>query len=114
VLAAPAKVVDYSSSDGKGAQPVPGTDNPTPRIVAEWMLGEVERRRELYQEDAAFEITKNFGEQFTYENDNGNLAISRTILTAFRKISEGTVVWERGSRSWRLREPHDEPGRQQL
>jgi hypothetical protein len=33
-----------------------------------------------------------------YENENGNLAINRQVLKEFRKLTEKTVVWERGVR----------------
>jgi hypothetical protein len=86
---------------------------PTPDAVARWMLAQVEAEGSLYQEEAVSDIEKLFGEVFTYENDNGNLAISRAVLKAFRKISEDDVVWEQGERMWRKRESYDEPGRQQ-
>lgn len=86
---------------------------PTPENVAKWMLGEIEREDFLYQETAVYDISEKFGEEFTYENDNGNLAIDKAVLTAFRKISEKVVVWERGERMWRKRESCDEPSRQQ-
>lgn len=53
---------------------------------------------ELWQMDAAEHIEKNFDEGLTYENDNGNVAINRKVLDAFRAISDGTVVWERERR----------------
>ncbi|GAA5207582.1 DUF6953 family protein [Streptomyces thinghirensis] len=45
--------------------------------------------------DSADRIASDFDEGLTYVNDNGNLAISKEVLAAFRKLSEGTVVWER-------------------
>lgn len=84
-----------------------------PKSVAEWMLDEVARVGFLYQETAVYDISENFGGEFTYENESGNLAISKAVLTEFRKISEKSVVWERGERMWRKREAYDEPGRQQ-
>lgn len=81
--------------------------------VAEWVLDELNRKRELYQEDAVYEIESKFGKQFTYDNENGNLAIDRAVLKEFRDLTGDDVVWERGERLWRKREKHDEPGRQQ-
>lgn len=69
---------------------------------------------ELWQMDAAEHIEKNFDEGLTYENDNGNVAISRKVLDAFRAISDGTVVWERGTKSWRLRTQFDPEGKRQV
>jgi hypothetical protein len=89
-------------------------ENPiTPQQVAEWMRDEVDRRGYLDQDVAADHIAKNFGKQFTYDNENGNLAIQRTVLNAFKKLTEKTAVWEKGERSWRKRTPRDSPGRMQ-
>lgn len=85
----------------------------TPEQVAQWMLEELRRVRYLYQGDAVFEIGRRFGSQFTYINDNGNDAIDRTVLKAFRCLTGDSVVWERGQRLWRMREKYDEKGRQQ-
>ena len=85
----------------------------TPNIVAHWMLGEIQREGSLYQNTAVYDISEKFGENFTYINEGRNLAISRSVLAAFRKISEETVIWERGERMWRKREAYDESGRQQ-
>lgn len=86
---------------------------PTPETVARWMLAQVKAEGSLYQEEAVAEIEELFGDAFTYENDNGNPAISRAVLKAFRVVSADDIVWERGERMWRTREPFDEPGRQQ-
>jgi hypothetical protein len=87
--------------------------NITPADIAGWMMEQLQTKRELYQEDAVYEIAKKFGSGFTYENDNGNLAIDKKVLDAFRELSEDGVVWERGERLWRRRDKHDETGRSQ-
>ena len=85
---------------------------PTFDAVAHWMLAQVERDGTLYQEEAVTDIEDRFGDSFIYENENGGTGICRAVLSAFRKISD-EVVWERGERLWRKREPYDDPGRQQ-
>lgn len=85
----------------------------SPDVVARWMLDQVEREGELYQETAVYDLERQFGEDFVYENESGNPAIDKRVLKAFRKISEESVVWERGERRWRMREETDEPGRRQ-
>lgn len=85
----------------------------SPTDVASWMVAELSRNGELYQEDAAEAIRDRFGDEFVYENDNGNLAIDKAVLTAFRKATGDTVVWVKGERCWRRREDHDGPGRAQ-
>ncbi len=80
--------------------------------VAKWMLEELEKSRSLYQEDAAYGIQSRFGKDFVYINDNGNLAIAKPVLKEFRKLTETTVVWERGERLWRKRKKGDPKSRQ--
>ena len=86
---------------------------PTPSEVAEWMLAELRRDTVLLQSDAAYTISQEFGEEFVYINENGNLAIAKPVLTAFQNLTREIAVWERGTRTWRMREPYDEPGRRQ-
>lgn len=85
----------------------------TPKTVAEWMLEKLNNIKFLYQEDTVYEIDSKFGEEFTYTNDSGNLAIDRQVLSEFRKLTEGTVVWIRGERYWRFRENYDDPDTRQ-
>jgi hypothetical protein len=77
------------------------------------MLAELQHDGTLYQDIVASEIEQRFGEEFTPLNESGNPSIRKDVLAAFRSISEGDVVWERGERLWRKRESFDEPGRQQ-
>jgi hypothetical protein len=84
-----------------------------PKIVAKWMLAAVQRDGLVHQETIVYEISDTFGEEYTYLNENGNLAIRKDVLVAFRKLSEDTIVWDRSDRAWRMREPGDSPGRQQ-
>ena len=85
----------------------------TPDQVAQWMLDELKRVKYLYQETVVYDIASKFGDSFTYYNDNGNPAIDKKVLAAFRKLTGDSVIWERGERMWRFREKYDEPGRQQ-
>ena len=84
----------------------------TTEDVARWMQGKMERDGNLYQIDAAHDIEAEFGREFVYENERGNLAIERRVLRAFRKLTEDTVVWMRWKRCWTKREKNDPPGRQ--
>lgn len=81
--------------------------------VAEWMLAQIGEKKPLYQDKAAWEIKKAFGEEFVYSNDNGNPAIAKKVLAKFREISGDDIVWSRGDYCWRLRTARDKPGRQQ-
>jgi uncharacterized protein DUF6953 len=81
--------------------------------VATWMLEELQRVEFLYQDTVVEQIASTFGDEFTYINDNGNMAIRKDVLASFRKLCGDTVVWERGERMWRRRQDHDGPARQQ-
>ena len=79
--------------------------------VAAWMMEEYAKRDYLDQQAAVYHIRENFGEEFTYLNSGGGLAIARAVLTAFRKISGEEVVWSRGDLAWRKRQDYDSSGR---
>lgn len=85
----------------------------TPADVARWMFEQLEKEEHLYQEHIVCEIEEKFGDEFVYYNDNGNLAIDRTVLSEFRKLTDKVAVWERGQKMWRKREDYDQAGRQQ-
>lgn len=85
----------------------------TPDEIAKWMLDKIESENFVYQETVVYDISSRFGEEFTYLNDAGNLAIRRDVLKALRKISEDSVVWERGERMWRRRAYYDDVGKRQ-
>jgi hypothetical protein len=82
------------------------TSEPTPtaKQVAEWMSKQFKQDCYLYQETVVYEIAEKFGEEFTYENANGNLAIRKDVLSSFRTLTQDSVIWERGERRWRKRE----------
>ena len=88
-------------------------NNTTTEYVAQWMLEELHRVKYLYQQDAVFAIETKFGGPFFYINEAGNPAIDKKVLSAFKKMTGDTVVWERGERVWRMREEYDTQGRQQ-
>lgn len=87
-------------------------DPVSPAEVAAWMAQQVEEHGYLDQEVAASTIPSKFGDEFVYENDNGNPAISRKVLKAFRTLTQDTVVWDREERSWLRRSKGDGAGRQ--
>lgn len=86
---------------------------PTAKDVARFMLSELKREKYLYQEQVVFDIQEQFGDEFVYDNENGNPAISKEVLKEFRALTEDRVIWERGERMWRFRESYDETGRMQ-
>ena len=84
-----------------------------PEDVANWMMEQLREGRPLYQDDAAWKIKKHYGDAFVYNNANGNPAVGKDVLKAFRKVTDDSVVWSRSERCWRQRKPNDKPGRQQ-
>lgn len=89
------------------------TSKTTPSDVAQWMLSAIEERGELSQSNAYYEINRLFGRDFTTVTNSGSPSIRSSVLTAFKKISDEVVIWERGDKKWRKREFYDAPGRQQ-
>ena len=75
--------------------------------VAKWMLDQISKKRELYQNEVVYQIEEKFGSQSVYENRNGNLAINPEVLKEFRKLTEKTVVWSRIEFCWRIRSADD-------
>ncbi len=59
------------------------------------MADRPELQDRMYQSDVVAKIAERFGEEFTYENENGNPAIDKRILRAFKKITDDTAVSER-------------------
>jgi hypothetical protein len=91
-------------------------NNTTPATtndVAQWMLSTVREHGELTQNNAFYEINKQFGSKFTTITNSGSPSIKGGVLTAFKKLDENGIVWERGEKKWRKREFYDGPGREQ-
>jgi hypothetical protein len=77
------------------------------------MRDELDRGGFLSQADAVAGIKREFGTSFIYRNENGNPAIEKGVLRAFRELTEADVVWDRSAREWRHRQPGDAPTRVQ-
>lgn len=82
-------------------------------LAAEWMAKQLMAAGYLDQETAVYSIQKQFGASTTYFNDNGNLAISKSVLAKFKALTKSSAVWLRGERAWRTRATYDQPGRMQ-
>lgn len=83
----------------------------TPEAVAAWMLVEIEREGCIYQDDVVDYIVKAKQEGLLTENADGNQVLGKSVLAAFRKLTDATVVWVKSERYWRWRVAEDEPGR---
>lgn len=75
------------------------------------MAKEVRASGELSQKEAAAAIADMFRGGYVFPNPEGNLAISKVVLAAFRHLTKDDVLRIRGRRFWRLREEADGPGR---
>ncbi|MDC7261860.1 MULTISPECIES: DUF6953 family protein [unclassified Shinella] len=84
----------------------------TPSDVATWMVEQLKDKKFLYQEHIVYSIQKEFGDEFVFINGNGNLGITKPVLTVFNKMTPD-VVWSRSDRCWRNRASYDKPGRMQ-
>lgn len=80
--------------------------------IADWMLGEFETRRTLYQSRVA-NFVRQHNPDLVYRNKQRNWALDKSILAAFRKITSDDVVWSRSQQLWRKRTERDKPGRMQ-
>jgi hypothetical protein len=78
--------------------------------VADWMASEVEVEGFLYRDSAVAHIADEFGDEFVYKDESGNPEIAEAVLTAFYKLTQGTVYWDRWDKCWRQRQTDDAPG----
>jgi len=81
---------------------------PTAKDVSAFMLERLREDGTLYQDVIVCQIQEHFGDDFVYENDNGNLAIDRGVLKEFRALTKVDVVWSRSERFWRFREDYND------
>lgn len=85
----------------------------TPDEVAKWMVEKLAVKPTLYQSSVATFVHKT-NPELVYRNRNGNRALAKPVLDAFRRLTPGDeVVWSRSNQMWRHRKPRDKPGRMQ-
>ncbi|RUS42825.1 hypothetical protein [Cohnella sp. AR92] len=72
----------------------------TAQQVAEWMVNEIRERGMLRQEEAIVYVKANFGEQFVFVNEAGNLSLEKEVKKAFRKLHRGRIAWDRDGFFW--------------
>ncbi|MDV8148547.1 DUF6953 family protein [Arthrobacter sp. B10-11] len=72
--------------------------------VANWLLTQIEAAspRHAYQSQLVAKIRKDFGAEWSYQNDNGNWAISKEVLKEFGKLKYPNLQWHSGSQSWQV------------
>lgn len=72
--------------------------------IAEWLINRIRDngRNRTYQQSAVEDLRSTFGDEWSYENHNGNWAISKAVLKAFRPLKDDHVIWDRSDQSWRV------------
>lgn len=72
--------------------------------VASWLLAQIEAvaPRHAYQNQLVARIRKDFGAEWSYQNDNGNWAISKEVLKEFGKLKYPNLQWHSGSQAWQV------------
>ena len=73
------------------------------------MVRQFEAEDFLEHAEAADLIESSGGLAFLYTNDNGNIAIDKSVLAEFRKLTEGHAVWMKSAKAWRARDPRTDP-----
>lgn len=74
--------------------------------VAEWLLGQVQagiaQGRRVRQENVVRGLRAKFGNEWTYRNPNGNLAIDKRVLRAWRSLQGWgvTFTWDKSDQAW--------------
>lgn len=73
-------------------------------VVAKWLLTQIEdvAPRHAYQSQLVAKIRNEFGAEWSYQNANGNLAISKEVLKEFGKLKYPNLQWHRGSQTWQV------------
>ncbi|WP_442953364.1 DUF6953 family protein [Paenibacillus sp. RU4T] len=68
--------------------------------IAKWMVGEIENRGMLRQEEAIAHVREQFGEQYVFTNGQGHASLEKEVKKAFRKLHRGRVAWDRDGFFW--------------
>jgi len=82
--------------------------------AAIWMVEELNSKGRLFQAHADRTIAQEFGEQFVYVNENGNLAIGEPVLSHFRTMTKGEAVWAAEGFYWRKKTTDDPYGERKV
>ncbi|MEW4371070.1 DUF6953 family protein [Paenibacillus kandeliae] len=68
--------------------------------IASWMIEHIRDRGMLRQEEAIDYVREQYGEQFLFTSDSGNISLDKEIKKAFRKQHGGRVAWDRDGFFW--------------
>ncbi|WP_407107280.1 DUF6953 family protein [Rhodococcus aetherivorans] len=73
----------------------------TKEDIACWMIKQFDDQRTISQYAMVTRIKKTFGPEWVYKNENGNPAIHKGVLAEFRKLHNGSIVWDKSYRQWK-------------
>lgn len=59
--------------------------------IAEYLVQAILEEGTVYQETIVYELQGEFGDEWVYHNENGNLAISTAVTAQFRKIKPDNI-----------------------
>lgn len=76
-----------------------------PEELAKLLLERFNQESFLDQAEAADIIADAGGDEYLRTNDNGNIAIDKSVLAEFRKLTEGVAVWMKSAQAWRMFDP---------
>jgi hypothetical protein len=81
-----------------------GSTSATAAEIGAWLLKRIETAApgSLYQHTAVTEIRNTFGNDWSYQNDNGNWAINKDVLKEFNKLKYPNIQWNSGSQYWHI------------
>ncbi|WP_046225952.1 DUF6953 family protein [Paenibacillus dauci] len=72
----------------------------TEQQIAEWMVNQIREQGVLKQEDAIAHVRAQYGEQYLFTSESGNISLDKEIKKAFRKSHGGRVAWDRDGFFW--------------
>ena len=81
------------------------------RKIAKWMLAQLDKNNGYLEHYPVISHLHDTDKDLVYMNRNGGWAIDPTVLAAFRKLTEGKIVWSRGELRRRIRNKYDNPAK---
>lgn len=70
-------------------------------VICEWMIDQLQERKQLYQRQVVDFIRSQYGDKYLYTNENGNPAIEKIVLREFRQQAKGRSAWDKHGSYWR-------------
>jgi hypothetical protein len=69
--------------------------------IAKWLYDKIMTEDCVYQSEVVDEISEQFGDQYTYEDENsGNFRIDSGVLREFNKLKDEDIDWDHQEKCW--------------